>query len=133
MIPRLVLDTSAAVDYLRKSRNSPPQVDAAEEVLLPLTVVGELFYGAERSDEPRHNQSAIHDLLATAWTPLLPDVTTAVIYGEVRASASKATASLTASKVNDLWIAALCIQHDLPLLTNDGGFDHIPGLRVLHW
>lgn len=108
-------------------------MDAAAEVFVPLTVVGELFHGAARSDEPQHNKSALHDLIASAWKPLLPDITTAVIYGDVRASAFKATASLTASKVNDLWIAALCIQHDLPLLTNDGGFDHIPALRVLHW
>ena len=37
------------------------------------------------------------------------------------------------SKVNDLWIAALCIQHNLPLLTHDRGFDHIAGLTVVHW
>jgi predicted nucleic acid-binding protein len=37
------------------------------------------------------------------------------------------------SKLNDLWIAALCLQHDLPLLTNDHGFDHIAGLTVIHW
>ena len=24
-------------------------------------------------------------------------------------------------------------QHDLPLLTNDGGFDTLKNLRVLHW
>jgi predicted nucleic acid-binding protein len=41
--------------------------------------------------------------------------------------------SLTASKINDLWIAALCIQHNLPLLTNDAGFDHISRLTVIHW
>jgi predicted nucleic acid-binding protein len=67
------------------------------------------------------------------WRPLLPDLETARVYGKVRADASRAAISLTASKTNDLWIAALCIQHDLPLLTNDGGFDHIPGLNVIHW
>ena len=41
--------------------------------------------------------------------------------------------SLRASKMNDFWIAALCIQHGLPLLTNDKGFDNIPGLTVIHW
>jgi len=33
----------------------------------------------------------------------------------------------------DVWIAALCIQHDVPLLTNDRGFDTIPELTVIHW
>ena len=41
--------------------------------------------------------------------------------------------NIRASKMNDLWIAALCLQHTLPLLTNDRGFDSIEGLRVIHW
>jgi predicted nucleic acid-binding protein len=32
-----------------------------------------------------------------------------------------------------LWIAALCIQYDFPLLTNDGVYDRVPGLTVIHW
>ena len=35
--------------------------------------------------------------------------------------------------MNDMWIAALCIQHDVPLLTSDHGFDIITGLTVIHW
>jgi tRNA(fMet)-specific endonuclease VapC len=34
---------------------------------------------------------------------------------------------------NDLWIAALCRQHDLPLLSRDRHFDRVPGLRRIAW
>jgi predicted nucleic acid-binding protein len=34
---------------------------------------------------------------------------------------------------NDLWIAALCRQHSLPLLSRDKHFDSVPGLQRLHW
>lgn len=34
---------------------------------------------------------------------------------------------------HDLWIAALCLQHRLPLLSNDRDFDDIEGLQVVHW
>lgn len=34
---------------------------------------------------------------------------------------------------HDLWIAALCLQHQLPLLTNDGLFDQVSTLQVIHW
>jgi len=61
---------------------------------------------------------------------LLADVDSARVYGRLRATAS---AEITGSKRNDLWIAALCLQHNLPLLTNDSGFDRIPALRVIHW
>ena len=34
---------------------------------------------------------------------------------------------------NDLWIAALCGQHSLPLLSRDRLFDVVPGLKRLEW
>lgn len=132
MIERLALDTSAAVDYLRVVRQSPPQINVAKTVVIPLPVVGELFHGAQCSAQPHRGAQILEDFLES-WEPLIPDVQTARIYGNIRASQFRTTANLGASKKNDLWIAALCIQHDLPLLTNDAGFDVIPGLTVIHW
>ncbi|HEX3068165.1 MAG TPA: PIN domain-containing protein [Thermoanaerobaculia bacterium] len=132
MIDRLAVDTNAVVDYLRLDHEYPAQLDEAEEVLVPLTVIGELYYGASRSDRPEHHRSSIARVIKR-WPPLIPDVETAKVYGKIRAEASRSASSLTASKVNDFWIAALCIQHQLPLLTNDGGFDYIRGLTVIHW
>ena len=34
---------------------------------------------------------------------------------------------------NDLWIAALCRQHDLPLLSRDRHFDAVSGIQRLDW
>jgi tRNA(fMet)-specific endonuclease VapC len=34
---------------------------------------------------------------------------------------------------NDLWIAALCQQHALPLLSRDRHFDFVPRLQRLTW
>ncbi|MDZ7359472.1 MAG: PIN domain-containing protein [candidate division KSB1 bacterium] len=34
---------------------------------------------------------------------------------------------------NDVWIAALCLQHDAILLTDDSDFNHVPGLQVRSW
>lgn len=62
---------------------------------------------------------------------LYPDVDTARSYGKLRARLQ--LQNIGTSKMNDVWIAALCIQHDLPLLTNDHGFDSFAGLRVIHW
>jgi len=46
---RFAVDTSAAVDYLRPNRTSPPALLNAEEVFLPLPVIGELYAGAFNS------------------------------------------------------------------------------------
>lgn len=62
---------------------------------------------------------------------LYPDADTARLYGRLRAR--HRLDNIRASKMNDVWIAALCIQHDLPLLTNDRGFDSFTELRVIHW
>ena len=34
---------------------------------------------------------------------------------------------------NDIWIAALCRQHSLPLLSRDRHFDLVPGIRRIGW
>jgi predicted nucleic acid-binding protein len=34
---------------------------------------------------------------------------------------------------NDLWIAASCRQHSLPLLSRDRHFDFVPGIKRLSW
>jgi tRNA(fMet)-specific endonuclease VapC len=129
---RIAADTNAVVEYLRLEREYPRQLDDSDEVFLPLTVVGELFYGAAVSDRPEFHRGTIAQTIKR-WPVLVPDIETSRIYGDMRASASRNVISLRASKVNDFWIAALCIQHELPLLTNDGGFDHISGLTVIHW
>lgn len=131
MIDRLVVDTNAVVDYLRIDREYPWQLDVAKEIFLPLTVIGELFYGASRSDRPEHHRGTVAQVMKR-WSPLLPDIETARVYGNIRAAASRTDTSLKASKMNDFWIAALCLQHELPLLTNDRGFDTIQGLIVIH-
>jgi tRNA(fMet)-specific endonuclease VapC len=132
VIERLALDTSAAVDYMREGRQTPPPIDTANKVVIPLTVIGELFHGASSSALPAASRELVEGLIQR-WQPLLPNVETARIYGEIRAVLFWTTGNLARSKVNDLWIAALCIQHDFSLLTNDAGFDRVPGLTVIHW
>ncbi len=34
---------------------------------------------------------------------------------------------------NDLWIAAVALECDMPLATRDAHFDRVDGLTVLHW
>jgi predicted nucleic acid-binding protein len=34
---------------------------------------------------------------------------------------------------NDIWIAAACLDLEVPLLSQDDHFKHIPGLIVISW
>jgi len=128
MIERLAADANAAIDLLRADRADPPPLRNARRILLPLPVVGELFAGARYSDRVSENLAQVERLL-DAWIVLSPDVETARVYGRIRGSVTR----LSPARLNDLWIAALCIQHDLPLLSNDRGFDAIPNLTTIRW
>jgi tRNA(fMet)-specific endonuclease VapC len=100
VIERLALDTSAAVDYMRAVRQSPPQIDSAKTVVIPLPVVGELFHGAQCSAHPHRGAEIVEDFIER-WQPLIPDVQTARIYGDIRAALFWTTGNLVLSKVND--------------------------------
>ena len=130
MNERIVADTNAIIDFIRPDRASPPQMRGSALILLPLPAIGELFSGAFISRLVDENLSFVDDVIAR-WPLLIPDLSTAREYGRLRAKHH--FEELSVSKRNDLWIAALCIQHDLPLLANDHGFDTIKGLRVLPW
>jgi len=131
MIERLAIDANAAIDMMRFDRATPPPLAEARSLLLPLPVLGELFTGAFASRDPAAHLGEI-DEASKAWSVIAPDEATARIYGEVRVFTGNIRQT-GPSKLNDLWIAALCLQHNLPLLTNDSGFDRIPALRVIHW
>ena len=124
---RVAIDTNAAVDFLRGSRPSPSIFTASSALVIPLPVVGELYAGAEISRLPEENLRAVENLLALCEI-INPDRETARIYGRVRVVFRGATG---VAILNDLWTAALCLQHRLPLVTNDRDFDRIEGLSVL--
>lgn len=128
-IDRLAADTNAVIDLLRSDRADPPALRSARHVLLPLPAVGELFAGAHYSDRRDENLAKVEQVV-TMWGVLHPDLHTARIYGRLRGSSRQQPRT---SRMNDLWIAALCLQHELPLLTNDHGFEEIAGLQVIRW
>jgi hypothetical protein len=97
VIERLAVDANAVIDYIRLDREYSPELDNAKKVFLPLTVIGELFYGVSCSDRPDHHR-AIVERVIKRWSPLIPDLDTSRVYGEVRAGASRKAISLTASR-----------------------------------
>lgn len=126
----VVADTSAWVELIRQDRPDPPQIGDAASLFIPLPALGELFAGAYEGKRRDEQLAAIDQILRMA-TVLKPDAETAREYGRIRGILR--IANLSAGKRNDLWIAALCLQHELPLLAKDRGFDEIPNLKVLHW
>ena len=130
MIDRIAVDANAAIEWLRTENPDPTAFRRTQSVVFPLPVIGELYAGAFASTSRQTNLARLESFLSTGEI-IKPDEETARVYGRIRAQMR--LTSIRASKMNDLWIAALCLQHALPLLTNDRGFDSIAGLSVIHW
>jgi tRNA(fMet)-specific endonuclease VapC len=95
---------------------------------LPWIVLGELHFGAQRAQRRQEQFGYISDLL-TYSTLLLPNRSTAEHYGQIKAELAQRGKPIPD---NDLWIAALAKQHDLPL-ARDAHFSVIPRLSILAW
>ena len=135
MNDRICLDSSAAIELLDSTVPHPRCVEEASFLFLPLPVLGELRFGVLNAAPQWQDlmSERLEDLLH-AVTPLLPDLQTAEHYANVRmqiAFPSNMSRRRESHLLNDLWIAALCVQHGLPLLTADRDFDRIAGLSVI--
>ena len=96
---------------------------------LPVIVIGEYRYGLLGS---RH-RARLEDLLRILIRESLilqVDETTAEVYAQVRDELRQNGRPIPE---NDLWIAALARQHRQPVVSRDGHFDDVPGLRRLSW
>ena len=122
-----VLDTNAAIDFLNKPAIAAAKVGAAAKVSVPITVLGELFYGAEKSKKVSANLLKVEDLIHR--TRVLPcDLETARRYGHIRHFLRLKGRPIPHE---DMWIAAAALQHNLPLLTADTHFDDVENLQVV--
>ena len=123
---RVALDTNRITDLFRGDVELAEQLGTAEEVWIPLFALGEIKAGFQGGTQSRQNESLLNRLLAkpTAGV-LLPSRETAEHYARLFVQLRRAG---TPIPDNDLWIAALVLEHDLILITRDRHFERIPQL-----
>ena len=91
-------------------------------------VLGEFHAGILGGSRGHHNLGLLRKLLTKPTVEvLLPARETAEEYARLFIQLKRAG---TPIPDNDLWIAALAVQHDLILITRDKHFEHIPQLRL---
>ena len=121
---RVALDTNRLTDLFRGDLELAEQLSTAEEVWIPLIALGEIKAGFHGGRQQRHNESLLHKFLAKPTVGvLLPGRETAEQYARVFIQLRRAG---TPVPDNDLWIAALVLEHDLVLITRDRHFERIP-------
>jgi len=125
----MILDTNALSAFADGVSPVVQQIAAADELHVPVIVLGEYRFGIATSRRLRDYEAWL--ARGRAFWNVLPILEeTATHYASIRQQLKKAGGPLPA---NDVWIAALARQHDLPVLSRDAHFDAVPGLTRLSW
>jgi predicted nucleic acid-binding protein len=125
----MILDTNA----LSAAADDDPAVIAllarADQVAIPVIVLGEYRHGIAQSRNRASYESWLTGLLHDCMVLDINEPTTHY-YAEVTLELKRKGKPIP---TNDLWIAALCRQHSLPLLSRDRHFDWVAGSKRVGW
>lgn len=125
----MIFDTSAISALADGSAELARVARGVEPLCLPVIAIGEFRFGALRSRH-RARYEAWLDRLIEVSRILAIEVETAQHYAEIREKLRQRGRPIPS---NDTWIAALAIQHALPLLSRDRHFDEVKGLSRIAW
>ena len=126
---KIALDTNRYTDFCRGDEQVGEHIACAEKIYLPFVVLGELRAGFQAGSKAKQNERILIRFLNSPRVRLLlPDEQTTHHYAGVFAQLRKQG---TPIPTNDIWIAALVLQHDLLLMARDSHFDHVPQLARL--
>jgi tRNA(fMet)-specific endonuclease VapC len=125
----MILDTNALSAAADDERAVVELLERAEEVAIPVIVLGEYRYGIAQS---RNRTSYENWLTGLLHDCIVLDITepTTHYYAEITVELKRKGKPIP---TNDLWIAALCRQHGLPLLSRDRHFDWVEGNSRVGW
>ncbi len=129
MTGRLLLDTNIVIALFAGDAAIRQRLLEALEVFVPSVVIGELYYGAQRSARVSENLARIDEFVAS--NAVLPcDAETAQRYGDIK---NQLRVKGRPIPENDIWIAAIAMQHQLILVSRDRHFHEVDGLQVEAW
>jgi tRNA(fMet)-specific endonuclease VapC len=125
----VILDTNALSAFANGEAAVGGVLRMQPRAAIPVIVLGEFRYGIAGS---RHKAAyeAWLDATLPVFDVLAVDEETAHAYAEIRVALKRSGRPIPA---NDAWIAALALQHGLPVLTRDEHFDAVPGLERRDW
>ena len=129
MSGKCLLDTNVVIALFANEAAVKDNLSKAGEVFVPSVVIGELYYGAYKSTRAKENLTRIDDF-ASSNLVLDCDAETARVYGDVKNVLRVKGRPLPE---NDIWIAAIAVQHRLILVSRDAHFGEIENLKVVAW
>ncbi len=126
---KCLLDTNIVIALFVDDSAVKENLAKTDEVFVPSIVIGELNYGARKSARSKENLARIDDF-AESNMVLSCDAGTAQFYGEIKNALRVKGHPIPE---NDIWIAAIALQHGLTLITRDAHFSEIENLKILAW
>lgn len=129
MNSRYLLDTNIVIALFAGDMAVKGDLAQAAEVFVPSIALGELYFGARKSGRTRANLARIDEFAANNVV-LGCDTETARRYGDIKDALRIKGRPLPE---NDIWIAAIAVEHDLTLVSRDAHFDEIEQLKVVAW
>jgi predicted nucleic acid-binding protein len=125
----LILDTNALSAFVDGDEGVGEVLRRQPRAAIPVIVLGEFRYGIAASRHRRTYEAWLASELPQFDVLGVTDET-AIAYAALRVALRRSGHPIPA---NDAWIAALALQHRLPVLTRDRHFDAVPGLRRQDW
>ncbi len=127
MTGRLVLDTSAVLAFFHGNDAATEALNQATIVYLPSISVGELYFGVRKCSNPDQEETKINAIIARTEA-INVDYDTAKIYASIINQLQSVGKRIPS---NDIWIAALTIQHKCCLLARDLHITRVEGLDLI--
>lgn len=121
---RIAIDTNRYVDFARGVTDVVEVFRRADEILVPFVVLGELRAGFAGGTRTGPNEATLVRFLDSRRVdPVFPDEESTHHYARLFHQLRRQG---TPIPTNDLWIAALVVQHQAHLFARDAHFDHLP-------
>ena len=124
-----ILDANVVIDLLKGKENVAFEIDKSKAVYIPVFALGELYLGAENSNRIQYHLDQINAFLTIANVLNTSD-NTALIYGKMKSDLKRKG---TPIPENDIWIAVLAKEHDLPIVTRDKHFNNLTDIKLVEW
>lgn len=125
----MILDTNGLSAMADGDSALEPILLQTAEIAVPVIVLGEFRYGIRQSRNRAQYERWLDETIPL-YRVLTVDEVTAEEYAGVRDELKRKGRQIPA---NDLWIAALARQHNLPVLSRDKHLDSVPGLKRVAW
>jgi predicted nucleic acid-binding protein len=125
----MILDTNALSAFVDGDVGVGEVLRRQARAAIPVIVLGEFRYGIAESRHRTTYEAWLESQLPHFDVLAVTDET-AIAYAALRVALKRSGRPIPA---NDAWIAALALQHQLPVLSRDQHFDVVPDLERKSW